>query len=132
MMPYQPFDGPYIGETDALYLSIGHAQWNDAGYDDLSAKVWRMPDDKWSRMSEELPLHRVVDLCILLTKTLFQNHNTNAADPVAIIPSGTFENQDERLELRRMTDLPQSYSTQAERVRERLRKLRDELNAANL
>src|SRR5437879_4025734 len=68
MMPYDTFDGQYIGDTDTLYLSIGRAQWNDQGFDDLSAKVWRMPDDKWSRMSEELPLHRVVDLCVLLTK----------------------------------------------------------------
>ena len=69
MLPYEPFDGPYSGDTDALYLSIGLAQWRDT--DDtyeLSAKVWRMPEEKWSRMSEEIPLHRLADLCILLTK----------------------------------------------------------------
>jgi hypothetical protein len=32
---------------------------------DVSAKVWRHTGGKWSRQSEELPLHRVLDLAIL-------------------------------------------------------------------
>ena len=32
---------------------------------DISAKVWRHTGEKWSRQSEELPLHRVLDLAIL-------------------------------------------------------------------
>ena len=32
---------------------------------DISAKVWRYTGEKWSRQSEELPLHRVLDLAIL-------------------------------------------------------------------
>ena len=33
---------------------------------DISAKVWRNTSGKWSRQSEELPLHRVLDLVILV------------------------------------------------------------------
>ncbi|WP_249650981.1 DUF6530 family protein, partial [Lysinibacillus sp. D4A3_S15] len=42
------------------------AQWNDRGKVDTSAKVWRHTGGKWSRQSEELPLHRVLDLAILV------------------------------------------------------------------
>lgn len=67
---YHAVDGPYAGETsDAKGLSIGLAQWNDRGKVDISAKVWRYTGEKWSRQSEELPLHRVLDLAILITKS---------------------------------------------------------------
>jgi hypothetical protein len=128
MLPYAPFDGPYASETDAKYLSIGRAQYDS---DALSAKVWRNSGQKWSRMSEEIPLHRLADLCTLLVKTLYQGPPTNAT-PTAVIDAGTFENQDERIELRRMNDVPDGFGEENERVKERLRKLRDELNTANL
>jgi hypothetical protein len=35
---------------------------------DISAKVWRHTGEKWSRQSEELPLHRVLDLAILVCR----------------------------------------------------------------
>jgi hypothetical protein len=134
MMPYEPFDGPYSGETDALYLSVGLAQYrDDDDTDELSAKVWRMPDEKWSRMSEEVPLHRLADLCILVTKTFYQSHQSKATQSVAVMPAGTFENQNQQLELRRMTDVPDAFGGEEDdRLKRRLRKLRDELNAADL
>lgn len=133
MLPYEPFDGPYSGDTDALYLSVGLAQWRDTDdTHELSAKVWRMPDDKWSRLSEEIPLHRLADLCILLTKTFYQSHTSKAIDPVAIMSSGTFEHQEETLELRRMADVPPAFREENDRLKKRLRKLRNELNAAEL
>ena len=39
-----------------------------AGY--ISAKVWRHTGEKWSRQSEELPLHRVLDLAILVCRSI--------------------------------------------------------------
>ena len=54
--------------TDAQGLSLGLAQWNDRGRVDISAKVWRHTGEKWSRQSEELPLHRVLDLAILVCR----------------------------------------------------------------
>ena len=44
-------------------LSIGKSQWNT---EDISAKVWRHTGEKWTRQSEELPIHRVLDLAILI------------------------------------------------------------------
>ena len=50
-------------------LSLGLAQWNDRGNVDISAKVWRHTGEKWSRQSEELPIHRVLDLAILVCRS---------------------------------------------------------------
>lgn len=66
---YENVDGRYAYNTDAKGLSLGLAQWNDRGKVDISAKVWRHTGGKWSRQSEELPLHRVLDLAILVCRT---------------------------------------------------------------
>ena len=66
---YEDIDGRYFGDSDAKGLSLGLAQWNDRGKVDISAKVWRHTGEKWSRQSEELPLHRALDLAILICRT---------------------------------------------------------------
>ena len=66
---YDRIDGRLSPDTDAKGLSLGLAQWNDRGRVDISAKVWRHTGEKWSRQSEELPLHRVLDLAILICRT---------------------------------------------------------------
>ena len=66
---YERVDGRAAYDSEAKGLSIGLAQWNDRGRVDASAKVWRHTGEKWSRQSEELPLHRVLDLAILLVRT---------------------------------------------------------------
>ena len=63
---YDKIDGPYADDTDAKGLSIGIAQWNSPGWTTLSAKAWRHTGEKWSRQSEELPLHRIIDLTTLI------------------------------------------------------------------
>ena len=65
---YENVDGKYAWQSDAKGLSLGLAQWNDRGKLDISAKVWRHTSGKWSRQSEELPLHRVLDLAILILR----------------------------------------------------------------
>jgi len=65
---YENVDGKYAYQSDAKGLSLGLAQWNDRGKIDISAKVWRHTGEKWSRQSEELPLHRVLDLAILVCR----------------------------------------------------------------
>ena len=74
---YGAVDGRYARNTDAQGLSLGLAQWNDRGRVDISAKVWRHTGEKWSRQSEEMPLHRVLDLAILVcrTKLFFQEES---------------------------------------------------------
>jgi hypothetical protein len=66
---YENVDGRSAYKSDAKGLSLGLAQWNDRGKVDISAKVWRYTGEKWSRQSEELPLHRVLDLAILVCRT---------------------------------------------------------------
>lgn len=72
---YENIDGRFAYKTDAKGLSLGLAQWNDRGKVDVSAKVWRYTGEKWSRQSEELPIHRVLDLAILACRSYlyFQN-----------------------------------------------------------
>lgn len=67
---YENVDGRFAYNSDAKGLSLGLAQWNDRGKVDISAKVWRYTGEKWSRQSEELPMHRVLDLAILICKSL--------------------------------------------------------------
>jgi hypothetical protein len=67
---YENVDGRYAYHSDTKGLSLGLAQWNDRGKVDISAKVWRHTGEKWSRQSEELPLHRVLDLAILVCRTM--------------------------------------------------------------
>lgn len=65
---YENIDGRNAYHSDAKGLSLGLAQWNDRGKLDISAKVWRYTGEKWSRQSEELPLHRALDLAILIVR----------------------------------------------------------------
>lgn len=65
---YENVDGRSAYDSDAKGLSLGLAQWNDRGKVDISAKIWRYTGQKWSRQSEELPLHRVLDLAILVCR----------------------------------------------------------------
>lgn len=66
---YGNIDGRKAYNTDAKGLSLGLAQWNDRGRLDISAKVWRHTGEKWSRQSEELPMHRALDLAILICRS---------------------------------------------------------------
>ena len=66
---YDQIDGHRANDTDAKCLSIGVAQWNGGLGTELSAKVWRQVDERWSRQSEELPLNRVLDLATLICES---------------------------------------------------------------
>ena len=66
---YENIDGDLAYNSDAKGLSLGLAQWNDRGKVDISAKIWRHSGNKWSRQSEEMPLHRVLDLAILVCRS---------------------------------------------------------------
>jgi hypothetical protein len=65
---YDQIDGQYRHHTDAKALSIGFAQYDE---DEIAMKIWRHTGNRWSRQSEELPLHRNLDLTILLLRILF-------------------------------------------------------------
>jgi len=65
---YDLIDGRYARNSEAKGLSLGLAQWNERGKVEIAAKIWRHTGEKWSRQSEEMPLHRVLDLAILICK----------------------------------------------------------------
>ena len=67
---YDKIDAQYKNNTDVKALSIGNAQYD---FDEISLKVWRHTGEKWSRQSEELPLHRNIDLNILLIASLLKD-----------------------------------------------------------
>ncbi|EJW15997.1 DUF6530 family protein [Paenibacillus alvei] len=71
---YEQVDGPFARNTDAKVLSLGLAQHNDRGKVELSAKVWRHTGGKGAQNSEELPLHRVLDLSILICRSVAHFH----------------------------------------------------------
>jgi hypothetical protein len=67
---YEKFEPTYPNKTDVRALSIGKAQYNQ---NDISLKVWRETDkNKISRQSEELPIHRNIDLSILFVSSLLK------------------------------------------------------------
>ncbi len=89
---YEQIDGNYLPtETDAKGLSLGLAQWNEQDVLDISAKIWRYSGKKWSRQSEEMPLHRVLDLAILICQSMHyfdhsckKNENSNVIFDVTL------------------------------------------------
>ncbi|MFG0212682.1 DUF6530 family protein [Brevibacillus porteri] len=67
---YERVDGRLARNTDAKALSLGLAEGSSRRKVDLSAKVWRYEGEEWSKQSEELPLHRVLDMSILICRSL--------------------------------------------------------------
>jgi len=64
---YDKIDSIYADNSDVRALSIGEAQYDNK---QISLKVWRHTGNKWSRQNEELPIHRNLDLSILLIGSL--------------------------------------------------------------
>lgn len=83
-IPYATHDGKSKDDSDAIYLSLGRAQWYSG---DLSLKVLRHTGARWSRQSEELPVHRAVDL-VAFAAIAMSSRPTE-------LPPGTLENQED-------------------------------------
>lgn len=85
---YDRIDGRYANNSDAKALSLGKSQWDS---NEMAAKVWRHTGEKWTRQSEELPLHRVLDLAILILSMYVEEDGSNRAkttlNEVVINPS---------------------------------------------
>jgi len=85
-LPYEYFDGIYAGNTDTKYISVGLSQWDP---DEVSIKTMRHTGNKWTRLAEEMPLHRAIDMTLFLAKVIFDRQNSRVR-----IPSATFCHQD--------------------------------------
>lgn len=67
---YDKIDAQYKNNIDVKALSIGTAPYD---FDEISLKVWRHTSTKWSRQSEEIALHRSIDLNILLVASFLKD-----------------------------------------------------------
>lgn len=72
---YETVDGKYENNTDAKGFSIGLAQWDvKPDRDQISAKVFRY-ENQWSPQSEELPLHRALDLASFICSVIHEHRH---------------------------------------------------------
>lgn len=71
---YDKIDAMYANHTDVKALSIGKTQYDE---NQISLKIWRHTNEKWSRQSEELPIHRNLDLSILFLSALLVDETSN-------------------------------------------------------
>lgn len=76
---YDKIEAKYANRTDAKALSIGKAQYNKK---EISLKVWRHVNGKWSRQSEELPISRNLDLSILFLSAIFTDIKAHYSNSV--------------------------------------------------
>lgn len=74
----EDYNDDYLEDyTDVKGLSLGFSTW-DAN--DISVKIWRRPNNRWSRQSEELPIHRAIDLSILaISSALIKDGNSTVS-----------------------------------------------------
>jgi hypothetical protein len=89
LLPYDEHDGPFAGATDCKYLSVGWAQYEPPPGQSrgISVKTLRHTGTKFSRQSEEIPIHRAIDLVLLLANAV------RSVDGNIDLPSGRLENQ---------------------------------------
>ena len=96
MLKYGYYDGKYSKngkESDCKYLSFGLSQWNPY---DMSIKILRHTGEKWSRLSEEIPVHRFIDATILSAKIIFSDDQLKDIN----VEPGTFLNQENKENLK--------------------------------
>lgn len=113
---YDKIDAIYANNTDVRALSIGQAQYDK---DELSVKIWRHTGEKWSRQSEEMPLHRALDLSILTIAGILTD--TKAKYPLTSL-------REEIVSEDRVDEIKEYYKHNEKMLRPRLEELRKILN----
>jgi len=113
---YDKIDAIYANDTDVRALSIGQAQYDE---DELSVKIWRHTGNKWSRQSEEMPLHRALDLSILTIGAILTD--TKAKYPLTSL-------REEIVLENRVAEIKDYYKQNEKMLRPRLEELRKILN----
>jgi hypothetical protein len=113
---YNKIDAQYKNSTDAQALSIGNAQYDK---NQISLKVWRLSGKKWSRQSEELPIHRNIDLSILFLGALMTDVNS-------AYPKTSLREEIDRKQS--VKDIVEYYDKNVGFLEPRLKELRDKLN----
>jgi hypothetical protein len=116
---YEEIDALSANDTDVKALSIGKAQYDEK---QISLKVWRHTGQKWSRQSEELPIHRNLDLSILFLYAL---------SPKAVNPQSILVESSKKLTIDQITDIKKIkkyYEENKQFIEPRLKELKQLLN----
>lgn len=113
---YDKIDGQYAPNSDAKVLSIGQAQYDE---DEISVKVFRHTGNNWSRQSEELPLHRTLDLTTLIITSILTGQNS--AKIVSTL-------NEQIISEPRVQEIKDYYQTNINILRPKLEEIRDLLN----
>ena len=88
LLYYRPHDGIYPEtSTDCRYVSLG---WASYDLHQLAVKILRHTGARWSRQSEELPLHRCIDATALIAQAVSQTSDTGSVT----LPANFLERQD--------------------------------------
>ena len=114
---YDQIDGMYNNHTDAMALSIGKSTWDKKH---ISLKIWRKPNGRWSPQSEEMPIHRCLDLAILFLSSLKKDKDLPYPNPLQL----TVDKADEFYEIRKFYEAAENKK----HIDVRLQTLRDLLN----
>lgn len=67
---YGEVDGRFADATEVRALSLGLSQGNEEGQANVAARVWRDATEQATEPSLELPIHRILDLSILVCSAL--------------------------------------------------------------
>jgi hypothetical protein len=113
---YCKIDAQYARNTDVVALSIGNAQYDE---NEISLKVWRHTGEKFSRQSEELPIHRGLDLAILFVGSLLFDPQSNRSITSL---------RETEVDGRSVQDVKNYYNQNSAFLEPRLKELRDKLN----
>ena len=113
---YDKIDAQYAKNTDVKALSIGEAQYDG---NEISLKIWRHSGNRWSRMSEEMPIHRSIDLNILLLGALLTDVNSNYS---------MTNLREEVIDEKKVKAILDYYKNNEKFLKPRLLELRDKLN----
>lgn len=132
---YNLMDGHYVlTGTDVESISVGYAQFDNTNPDELTAKVFRRDShsSRWCRQSEEIPLHRCVDLCNLIVQSIMRAKDVDYSHvQTKMVPHYEDKDNLENIKIfyeRLNTSKPgETYNQLREKLRE-LRELIDILN----
>jgi hypothetical protein len=113
---YDKIDALYANDSEVRALSIGQAQYDN---NEISLKIWRHTGKKWSRQSEEMPLHRNIDLNILLLGSLLADVSSNYAMTSL---------REEISQKDKVEEIQNYYETNKKFLRPRLEELKNVLN----
>ncbi len=113
---YDKIDGLYANNTDTKALSIGKAQYDN---EEISLKVWRRDDNGWKRGSEELPIHRNLDLSILFLSSLLTE--TSSKFPKSVL-------REDIVDIENMEIIKDYYENKKQFLKPRLQELQRLLN----